>query len=204
MTRDDFQHYAILEGIVTTSNPDGSIHLSPMGPRVDWPVTRLLFRPYAGSTTCGNLQRTARGVFHVVDDVLLVARGAIGSLESLPPLATIPEPYGQRLADCVRWYAFEVESIDDSREPLEMIARVTHEGHVHDFFGFNRAKHAVVEGAILATRLEFLPADQVLDDLARLATIVEKTGGPQERQAFAELQQHIDNHLSQTETQEMP
>jgi hypothetical protein len=200
LSPDDFRECAILEGMVTTTNPDGSTHLSPMGPRVDWPVTRLFFRPYAGSTTCSNLERNRRGIFHVVDDALLVARGAIGSLQSLPPLVPAPKPYGERLGNCVRWYAFEIESADLTREPYEMLARVTHEGRVDDFFGFNRAKHAVIEAAILATRLEFLPADEVLDDFARLAIAVEKTGGPQERQAFGELQQHVNDQFGKAET----
>lgn len=204
MTRDDFHQCAILEGVVTTTNLGGSTHVSPIGPRVDWPITQLMFRPYPGSTTCSNLERNRRGVFHVVDDVLLVARAAIGKLETLPPLAAAPELYGERLAQCVRWYAFEIESIDLSRQPYEMLARVTHQDRIDDFFGLSRARHAVVEAAILATRLEFLPADQVLDDFARLTPLVEKTGGPNERQAFAELQQHVDDRLSQAETQEMP
>ena len=198
---DDYRQGAILEGIVTTLNPDGSPHISPIGPRVNWPITHLLFRPYAGSTTCSNLQRNRRGVFHVVDDALLVARAAIGKLTALPPLEPAPEPYGMRLAHCVRWYAFDIEKIDESGQPLQMDARVIHEGRVDDFFGFNRAKHAVIEGAILATRLEFLPADQVLDQFALLAPLVEKTGTRDERHAFAELQQYVDAHLSQTETQ---
>lgn len=203
MIRDEFHQCPILEGIVTTTNPDGSLHLSPMGPRVDWPVTRLLFRPYAGSTTGENLRQRRQGVFHVVDDPLLIARGAMGTIDQLPPLVAAPEHYGQRLANCVRWYTFDIESIDDSREPLEMPARVTNEGRVSDFFGFNRAAHAVIEGAILATRLEFLPADQVLDDIARLLPLVDKTGGPRERRAFAELQHYIDQHLSHAETREI-
>src|SRR5690606_40877301 len=65
VTRDELNKCAILEGVVTTSNPDGSVHLSPMGPRVDWPVAHFFFRPYPGSTTCGNLERNRRGIFHV-------------------------------------------------------------------------------------------------------------------------------------------
>ena len=37
--------------------------------------------------------------------------------------------------------------------------------HHREFFGFNRAKHAVLEAAILATRVELLPADEILSEL---------------------------------------
>ncbi len=60
-----------------------------------------------------------------------------------------------------------------------------------DLFGFNRGKHAVVEAAILATRVEFLPRTTILAEFARLAPWVEKTGGPAERRAFEMLRTYV-------------
>ncbi len=57
--------------------------------------------------------------------------------------------------------------------------------------GLNRARHAVVEAAILATRTDFLPLEEILADFARLAAPVEKTGGAKEREAFALLLDHV-------------
>ncbi|HMO85457.1 MAG TPA: DUF447 family protein, partial [Lacipirellulaceae bacterium] len=68
----------MLEGLVTTLNADGSVHLAPMGPLVGADQDRLWLRPYATSTTYGNLCRTPAGVFHVTDDVELLARAALG------------------------------------------------------------------------------------------------------------------------------
>ena len=45
--------------------------------------------------------------------------------------------------------------------------------------------------AILATRTDFLPLDEIQSEFRRLAVLVEKTGGPQEREAFAFLQRHL-------------
>ena len=72
----------ILEGIVTTLNSDGTVNVAPMGPEVDESLTRLVLKPYQTSTTYGNLQRAGQGVFHVTDDVELLARAAIGAGES--------------------------------------------------------------------------------------------------------------------------
>ena len=58
---------------------------------------------------------------------------------------------------------------------------------LREFFGFNRAKHAVVEAAILATRTAFLPREQIMAEYERLAVLVEKTGGERETEAFAFL-----------------
>jgi len=62
---------------------------------------------------------------------------------------------------------------------------------LRDFFGFNRAKHAVVEAAILATRTAFLPLNQIEAEYEKLAVLVQKTGGEREHLAFALLQKHI-------------
>ena len=67
----------ILEGIVTTISADGTVNISPMGPRVNEPLTRLILRPYQTSTTYQNLKRTGQGVLHVTDDVELLAQAAV-------------------------------------------------------------------------------------------------------------------------------
>ena len=65
----------ILEGLVTTLDDSGGVNVSPMGPIVDPQMQRLLLRPFPTSTTYGNLRRHGEGVFHVTDDVEMLARG---------------------------------------------------------------------------------------------------------------------------------
>ncbi|MDX1947101.1 MAG: DUF447 family protein, partial [Pirellulaceae bacterium] len=181
----------ILEGIVTTLQDDGSPHFSPMGPRVDRPVTRLMLRPYRTSQTYRNLKSRGAGVFHVIDDVELMARAAIGKLESVPPVAPARCVPGVVLADACRWFEFRVTELDDAAERTTIACEVIATGAGRDFFGFNRAKHAVLEAAILATRVGILPAEQIRAELARLVPLVEKTAGEQERRAFDLLQRHL-------------
>jgi hypothetical protein len=186
----------ILEGIVTTRNPDRSVNISPMGPHVDAEMERLLLRPYQTSTTYQNLKRTGEGVLHVTDDVLLLAQAAVGQPDPPPAMWDAKIVDSAVLADACRWYAFRVESLDDRQERTEIVARVIDRGTIRDFFGFNRGKHAVVEGAILATRTAFLPADEIHRDFARLAVLVEKTGGPREREAFEFLKRYIEQTIA--------
>ena len=77
-----------------------------------------------------------------------------------------------------------------------MTAQVVDSGRLRDFFGFNRAKHAVVEAAILATRIGVLPDERILEELERLAVPVKKTAGPEEREAFQFLLQHVHGKLT--------
>jgi hypothetical protein len=106
----------IAEGIVTTVNPDGSANISPMGPRVNRDFTHLVFRPFQTSTTYQNLKRTGEGVFHITDDVLLIAKAAVGKLTPQPALQPAPHVGGFLLADACRWFAFRVSTLDDSQE----------------------------------------------------------------------------------------
>ncbi len=182
----------ILEGLVTTLDAAGRLNVAPMGPIVEPDMAVLRLRPFRTSQTYRNLKARPRGVFHVVDDVLLLAKGAIGRIDAPPatfPAITIPD--GRVIASACRWYEFTVESLDDSQERTEIVARVAHVGRLRDYFGLNRAKHAVVEAAILATRLHLLPRDDVLRQIAALRVPVEKTAGPAEREAFALLESHI-------------
>jgi hypothetical protein len=178
----------ILEGIVTTIGADGAVNISPMGPRVDAAFTQLLLRPYQTSTTYRNLKRTGQGVLHVTDDVEQIAQAAIGQPDPLPPLEPAAAVEGKIISSACRWYAFRVQSLDDSRERTEILCDVVDSGTLREFFGFNRAKHAVLEAAILATRTNFLPAAEILEEFDRLRPLVEKTGGPAERRAFKMLQ----------------
>jgi hypothetical protein len=185
----------LLEGIVTTLGVDGAPHVAPMGPIVDANFDTLLLRPFRTSTTFANLKRSRHGVFHITDNVELLARAAVGQLEQLPRFKPAVAIEGVVLSDACRWYAFQVESLDDRDERTRIVARVVDRGQLRDFVGFNRAKYAVVEAAILATRIELLDADYLRAEFARLAVPVEKTGGWQERRAFEFLQHYVDASL---------
>lgn len=181
-----------MEGIVTTENVDRTTNVAPMGPLVDADFAHLVLRPFQTSTTYTNLRRTGRGVFHVTDDVLLLAQAAIGQLDPAVELCPCPAGPVPMLVDACRWYAFEVESIDDCDARTTIEAEVTGSGFRRHFLGFNRAKHAVVEAAILATRVHLLPEDEIREQLARLAVWVAKTGGAQEQQAFELLRGYVE------------
>jgi hypothetical protein len=201
----------ILEGIVTTHNADGSVNISPMGPIVDDAMRRITLRPFRTSTTYANLRRTGVGVLHVTDDVLLFAQAAVGMPEPLPELRSVGEMLGGRsgdlaaelqstavIANTCRWYAFQVCELDDAAERTTIVADVAASGVIREFFGFNRAKHAVIEAAILATRVHLLDRGEIESQMLWYSSWVEKTGGPRELEAFAFLKAWIAERGSQS------
>jgi uncharacterized protein len=176
----------ILEGVVTTLSMEGVLNVAPMGPRFGRDPRRFVLRPYKTSTTYRNLKTRGEGVLHVTDDVLLIARGAVGMLPTLESrAASIVQ--GRILETTGRYHEFRVLDLQDQTDRTTILVESVAEGHLSELFGLNRAKHAVVEAAILATRLDFLPIDDVLAEYGRLAVLVEKTGGADERLAFGLL-----------------
>lgn len=181
----------ILESIVTTINADRSLNISPMGPSVTHDLSTFVLRPFDSSTTFANLKRSRVGVMHVTDDVLLFAQAAIGDDCKDAAVMEASQIEGKVLANACRYYEFEVDYIDQTGPRMSLNCRTVKSGRIRDFWGFNRAKHAVIEAAILATRLDFLPAKEIESSLIRLQTIVNKTAGPQEIEALNRLTQFI-------------
>ena len=181
----------IIEGLLTSTDAQGILNVAPMGPIVHGDFQRLTLRPFSGSTTFENLRTTQAGVFHVVDQVSIIAEAAIRRLSKLPPTQPADQVAGHVLIDCCRWFEFRITKIDTSHQRSEMEADVVHQGTRRAFNGFNRARHAVIEAAILATRLHLLPEAEVDAALKFLEPAVQKTGGPEELHAFDMLQQHV-------------
>jgi len=181
----------IIEGIVTTTSDSGQVNIAPMGPRVDSGMERFVLRPFPSSQTYRNLKAHGEGVFHVTDDVLLLAKAAVGSVEPWPSLVSARCITGYVLEGACRAYEFRVLRMDESQERVSIDVEVVHTMRMRDFLGFNRAKHAVVEAAILATRKHLLPLEQIEAEYRKLTVLVEKTGGSQEREAFAFLMDYL-------------
>src|SRR5436853_4923681 len=106
----------------------------------------------------------------------MLAQGAIGKVEPTPEVSRASSILGYVIENACRFYEFRISNVDEEGERATMVADVTHTGWQRDFFGFNRAKHAVLEAAILATRTAFLPLDEMAEEFRRLEVLVAKTG----------------------------
>lgn len=172
------------------------VNIAPMGPIVDEPITRLILRPFQTSTTYRNLKATGQGVFHITDDALLMARAAIGRVRPGPALTVRPAERveGLVLTGACQYYEIQVEKLEDREARTRVEARVVGGGTLRDFFGFNRARHAVLEAAILATRVHLTGAGSVLNEYNRLNVMVEKTGSRCEHEAMQELRTFVETY----------
>ncbi|NND97460.1 MAG: DUF447 family protein [Pirellulaceae bacterium] len=179
----------ILESIVTTVDQNGQVNIAPMGPLVagDLANPEFTLRPFSSSRTYTNLLASRRAVIHVTDDCDLFAKAAVDALDRATTadlVRPIDDGLWWVLKDCHRWFAVEIDSVAGQEPRMEMQCRIAKSEVVRPFFGFNRAKHAVIEAAILATRTHILAEDQINEQIQRLIPLIEKTAGDVERSAF--------------------
>ncbi len=177
----------IIESIVTTMDGAGAINFAPMG--VEWGEAAIVLKPFLETTTYRNVAASGVAVVNLTDDVMLFAQGAISSPQfPWVPAVTIR---GAVLEAACSWREIEVESVDATPPRSRIEARVRHAGTRREFLGFNRARHAVLEAAILATRTHLIPAEEIRSDFGRLQVIVDKTAGPREHEAMAMLTDYV-------------
>jgi hypothetical protein len=177
----------ILETVVTTLNPDGSVNCAAMG--VEWGEQRIVIKPYRGTRTLKNLRATEVAVVNLTDDILLFSQAALG--DPHPPTRPAAGVEGAVLDDACSWREVRVEAIDDG-EPRARVSTVVVGGGIgREFLGLNRACHAVLEASILASRARLLDAGEIRDELRRLQILVDKTAGPREREAMAYVTRHL-------------
>ena len=177
----------IVETIVTTIAEDGTLNFAPMG--VEWGDEAIVLKPFLETTTFRNISASRAAVVNLTDDVRIFARAAISSPQYESSPATVVR--GVVLAGCCSWRELEALTIDSTPPRSRIEMKVVHRGTRREFIGFNRARHAVLEAAIYATRLHLLPRSFIDSEMARLQVIVDKTAGPQEIEAMALLTEHI-------------
>lgn len=177
----------IIETIVTSTAPDGTINFAPMG--VEWADDALVLKPFLETTTFRNVNHSRAAVVNLTDDVLLFARAALSN----PQFPAFPAEVvrGVVLEAACSWREVEVMRVDDTPPRSRIETRVVHRGFRREFLGFNRARHAVLEATILATRTHLIPAEQIREELARLQVIVDKTAGPREHEAMAFVTEYV-------------
>ena len=179
----------IIETIVTTLDTDGAVNIAPMG--VEWTGAddAPILKPFLETVTYRNVVATRAAVVNLVDDVRVFARAAISN----PSYAVLPATVvrGAVLEIACSWRELQIRSIDSTPPRSRIETEIVHRGFRREFIGFNRARHAVLETAIYATRVHMLARDFLESELARLQVIVDKTAGPNEREAMAVLADYI-------------
>jgi hypothetical protein len=187
----------IYETVITTVAPDGRVHIAPMGVR--YAGEHVVLMPFKPSTTLDNVLASGHAVLNVVTDTRVFA-GCVSGRRAWPTVAAECIA-GQRLACALNHVELElVEHRDDAQRPVLRLARVHAATHV-PFIGLNRAQAAVVEGAVLVSRLHMLPMDKIEAEMKYLQIAIDKTAAAPEHEAWGWLREAVDAHRARLETQ---
>lgn len=149
----------IVETIVTTRNAASEVHIAPLGLIAE--DDRWVVAPFRPSRTLDNLREVPFAVASHTDDVRVFA-GCLTGRKTWPtrPAGTIS---GVRLEDAVSHWELAVEDIREDDLRPRFICKVVHEASHRPWRGFNRAQGAVLECAVLVSRLKMLPPEKVED-----------------------------------------
>jgi hypothetical protein len=188
----------IFETVVSSVAADGTPHVAPMGVRYQADLVVLM--PFKPSTTLANVLATGCAVLNLVVDSRLFA-GCVTGRRDWPTLPTA-NIEGVRLTCALRHVELRLAlHVDDPQRPVLRMTRVSEATHA-PFLGLNRAQAAVLEGAVLVSRLHMLPPDKVATEMAYLQIAVDKTAGPQEHEAWGWLRDAVAAHRTRSEAQQ--
>jgi hypothetical protein len=196
----------IFETIITSMDLAGKPHVTPFGVRHE--NENIIISPYKPSTTLANILATKRAVMNLTDDVRVFA-GAVCKKQNLPALQTNGPDHplsnslhefdspcihaGYRLADCLAHVELELLEVRDDATRPELIMKKVAEFNHKPFAGFNRAQAAVIELAVLVSRLHMLPREKIQTELQYLQIAIDKTAGERELEAWGWLVEKIGN-----------
>jgi hypothetical protein len=184
----------IFETVISTVAADGTLHVAPMGVR--YRGADVVLMPFKPSTTLANIVASGHAVLNIVLDTRVFA-GSVTGRRSWPMQPT-ERIEGLRLACALSHVELALAELqDDAQRPVLRMARLFEASHA-PFVGFNRAQAAVIEGAVLVSRLHMLPAEKVDAEMAYLQIAVDKTAGPEEHEAWGWLTEAVATHRAAT------
>jgi len=185
----------IRETIITTADKAGHVHIAPIGiiaEKDGWVIA-----PFRPSTTLDNLAQVPFAIANYTDNARIFA-GCLTGRKDWPTVAVkgVAVP---RLEAALAHSVLEVVHVDDDGLRPRHFCRVVAEENHAPFTGFNRAKAAVLELAILVSRLGMLPRDKIEAEIAYLTISIDKTAGPEEKEAWGWLMERVGDHFTRVD-----
>jgi hypothetical protein len=174
----------VTESVVTTLGPNDLWNAAALGLHAGDPVTA---RTWGNTRTRRNFHRQGEGYVQFVDDPVAFADAALSIVERDDPILESASAWTRVTVERVDagtdgetdWEEWSLRPVDATikRETVPTIDR-----------GFG----AVVEATVAASRLEVDEYDEreLRDRLAYCASVVDRAGGPREREALEHVREH--------------
>ncbi len=184
----------IYETVIVTRDAGGQFHIAPMGVR--WQADQIVLAPFRPSATLDNLVATGAVVINMTDDVAAIAGCLTGRRDW--PLVPVQHIEGARLESALAHIEARVQTVEEDDVRPRFFCDIVHRETHAPFMGFNRAQAAVLEAAILVSRLHMLPMEKIDREVEYLKIAIDKTAGERERMAWSWLMERIEAHRRAT------
>lgn len=177
----------IHEVIIVTRDKDGKSHYAPMG--ISEVNDCFIIKPFKPSTTYDNLKNQPQCSINYIDDVRIFAGSLTGRRDwAMQPCHHVKADY---LACALAHTELEIIKLDDADPRATFTAKIISEQSHAPFRGFNRAQSAVIDAAILVSRLKMLPEEKIKQEIQYLTIAIDKTAGERELEAWGWLMTKI-------------
>ena len=181
----------ILDGInevIATTENCGRMNAAPLGIIRDG--DNLYVRLFLGTHTYDNILANGWFVANISHDAWLFAETALEDLTSEYFMRRDGLPV---LKEAEAWGLFKCEAfaLDIIIAKVELVKS---EILRKDFRACNRGANLVVEAAVAATRYLALRTDSYYEELMKMHRIIDRCGGPREREAMDRLMERIDSY----------
>ena len=177
----------IRECIVTTLRKDKSVHIAPLGIHEEGDL--LVILPFKPSASLDNILSNGTATLNYTDDVRIYA-GCLTGRRDWPTCATNIIK-GKRLQNCLSHTELEVIDVVESELRPKFYCKIVEEVTHAPFHGYNRAQFAVIELAILVSRLHMLPQEKIQREIEYLTIGFDKTSGQREQEAWGWLMDKV-------------
>lgn len=177
----------IHEVIVTSLDEHGAPHSAPMG--ISEVNDYFLIKPFKPSSTYDNLKQHRQCTINYIDDVRVYAGALTG--HRIWPTLSCEQIKGQYLAQALAHTELNLVKFEDDTPRACFYGEVVAERTHAPFRGFNRAQSAVIEAAILVSRLGMLTETKIQQELAYLMIAMQKTAGEKEWEAWGWLMDKV-------------
>jgi hypothetical protein len=182
---------AILEVIVISQDSAGQPHIAPFGIRRRNGLVHIA--PYRPSLTLDNLMQQQSATLNMTDDVRVFAAALTGRT-----CWQLTQQDGAWLLDSALAYQqLALHHIEDDPVRPSLYFSVQHQAQLAMFQGFNRAQSAVIELAVLVSRLGLIATAQIQQQMMQLQVLIDKTAGEHEWQAWQWLQERVQDYEAQ-------
>lgn len=180
----------IYETIITSVDAGNQPHIAPFGVRKQGDL--VLIAPFRPSSSLDNLMHHRCAVMNMTDDVRIFAGALTGRRDW--PVRPADKVHGVVLESTLAHQELELVKVQEDELRPELWFKVVHEARHAPFSGFNRAQAAVIELAVLVSRLYMLPMEKIEAEIAYLKIAIEKTAGERELQAWQWLIERVENY----------